>query len=57
MKEWRKTLFGREMMFQHGKVAKQSAGSIWARFGDSIVLATVNVSDNTVEGIDLYHSQ
>ncbi|HCL98930.1 MAG TPA: polyribonucleotide nucleotidyltransferase [Fervidobacterium sp.] len=52
MKEWRKTLFGREMMFQHGKVAKQSAGSIWARFGDSIVLATVNVSDNTVEGID-----
>lgn len=52
MKEWRKTLFGRELLFQHGKVAKQSAGSIWARFGDTVVLATVNVSDNVVEGID-----
>ncbi len=52
MKEWRKNLFGREWLFQHGKVAKQSAGSIWARFGDSVVLATVNVSDNVVEGID-----
>uniref|UniRef100_A0A7C5U549 Polyribonucleotide nucleotidyltransferase n=1 Tax=Fervidobacterium nodosum TaxID=2424 RepID=A0A7C5U549_9BACT len=52
MKEWRKTLFGRELVFQHGKVAKQSAGSIWARFGDSVVLATVNISDKTVEGID-----
>ncbi|HOQ39431.1 MAG TPA: polyribonucleotide nucleotidyltransferase [Fervidobacterium sp.] len=52
MKEWKKVLFGREMMFQHGKVAKQSAGSIWASFGDSVVLATVNVSDRTVEGID-----
>ncbi|MCX7653344.1 MAG: polyribonucleotide nucleotidyltransferase [Fervidobacterium sp.] len=52
MKEWRKKLFGRELVFQYGKVAKQSAGSIWARFGDSVVLATVNVSDKTVEGID-----
>lgn len=52
MKEWRKTLFGRELVFQQGKVAKQSAGSIWARFGDSVVLATVNISDKTVEGID-----
>ncbi|MEN3042040.1 MAG: polyribonucleotide nucleotidyltransferase [Fervidobacterium sp.] len=52
MKEWRKRLFGRELVFQYGKVAKQSAGSIWARFGDSVVLATVNVSDKTVEGID-----
>ena len=52
VREWRKTLFGKEWVFQHGKVAKQSAGSIWARFGDSVVLATVNVSDNVVEGID-----
>ncbi|ODN30895.1 polyribonucleotide nucleotidyltransferase [Fervidobacterium thailandense] len=52
MREWRKVLFGREFYFQHGKVAKQSAGAIWARMGDTVVLATVNVSDNVVEGID-----
>ncbi len=52
VREWRKVLFGKEWVFQHGKVAKQSAGSIWARFGDSVVLATANVSDNVVEGID-----
>uniref|UniRef100_A0A7C4VTG2 Polyribonucleotide nucleotidyltransferase n=1 Tax=Fervidobacterium thailandense TaxID=1008305 RepID=A0A7C4VTG2_9BACT len=52
MREWRKVLFGREFYFQHGKVAKQSAGAIWARMGDTVVLSTVNVSDNVVEGID-----
>lgn len=52
MREWRKVLFGREFYFQHGRVAKQSAGAIWARMGDTVVLATVNVSDNVAEGID-----
>ncbi|MBO8160199.1 MAG: polyribonucleotide nucleotidyltransferase [Thermosipho sp. (in: Bacteria)] len=51
-KEWKKNIFGREMVVQYGKVAKQSAGSIWLRFGDSVVLATVNISDRVIEGID-----
>lgn len=52
MKEWKKILFGRELIIQQGKLAKQSAGSILARFGDSVVLATANISDKKVEGID-----
>ncbi|SHH22717.1 polyribonucleotide nucleotidyltransferase [Thermosipho atlanticus] len=51
-REWQREIFGRKMVVQYGKVAKQSAGSIWLRFGDSIVLATVNISDRVVEGID-----
>lgn len=52
VKEWKKEIFGREWVIQHGKVAKQSAGSIWLKFGDSVVLATANISDNVIEGID-----
>ncbi len=52
MREWKTTIFGRELVIQHGKVAKQSAGSIFARFGDSVVLATANISDKVIEGID-----
>ncbi|MCD6104199.1 MAG: polyribonucleotide nucleotidyltransferase [Thermosipho sp. (in: Bacteria)] len=52
VKEWKKEIFGREWAVQYGKVAKQSAGSIWLKFGDSVVLATANISDRVVEGID-----
>jgi polyribonucleotide nucleotidyltransferase len=51
-REWTKELFGRKMIVQHGKVAKQSAGSVWVQFGDSVVLATANISDRTIEGVD-----
>lgn len=52
MKEWRRNILGRELVVQYGKVAKQSSGSALVRFGDTVVLATANISDKAVEGID-----
>ncbi|QTA38953.1 polyribonucleotide nucleotidyltransferase [Thermosipho ferrireducens] len=52
VKEWKTKLFGRDLIVQYGKVAKQSSGSIWLQFGESVVLATVNISDRVIEGID-----
>lgn len=51
-KEWSKELFGRKITVQYGKVAKQSSGSAWVQFGDSVVLATANISDRVIEGVD-----
>ncbi|MBT1247836.1 polyribonucleotide nucleotidyltransferase [Thermosipho sp. 1244] len=51
-KEWSKELFGRKLTVQYGKVAKQSSGSAWVQFGDSVVLATANISDRVIEGVD-----
>ncbi|MDK2949877.1 MAG: polyribonucleotide nucleotidyltransferase [Thermotoga sp.] len=52
MKEWRREILGRELVVQHGKVAKQSSGAVLVRFGDTAVLATANISDKVIEGID-----
>ncbi|PLV59999.1 polyribonucleotide nucleotidyltransferase [Thermotoga sp. KOL6] len=52
MKEWRREILGKELVVQYGKVAKQSSGSALVRFGDTVVLATANISDKVIEGID-----
>ncbi|MBN2361797.1 MAG: polyribonucleotide nucleotidyltransferase, partial [Deltaproteobacteria bacterium] len=41
-----------EMVFDVGRVAKQSNGSVWLRYGDSVVLVTVNSDKREREGID-----
>jgi polyribonucleotide nucleotidyltransferase len=42
------------MKFEVGRVAKQAHGSVWARWGDTIVLVTLCVSREAKEGIDFF---
>src|SRR3989338_1771800 len=42
------------MSFEVGKIAKQAAGAVCVRWGDSIVLVTVCASTKPKEGIDFF---
>jgi len=52
LRSWEVELFGRKIVVEHGKVAKQAHGSVLLRMGESAVLATATMSDNAVQGID-----
>src|SRR5215217_1975969 len=41
-----KTFAGRKLVIETGRMAKQAAGSALVQFGDTMVLATVTVSEN-----------
>ena len=45
-------LAGRTLRLETGRVAKQADGSIWASYGDTVVLATAVASQNTKPGVD-----
>jgi polyribonucleotide nucleotidyltransferase len=45
VKHVERTFAGRPLRFEAGRLAKQAAGSCLIRFGDTVVLATVTVSD------------
>ena len=42
------------MTFEMGRIAKQAAGSVWVRFGDSVVLVTVCAADEAKAGADFF---
>jgi polyribonucleotide nucleotidyltransferase len=42
------------LTFEVGRVAKQASGSVWCRWGDSVVLVTVCQSKDPKEGIDFF---
>ncbi|MDB4880709.1 MAG: Polyribonucleotide nucleotidyltransferase [Gemmatimonadetes bacterium] len=46
MQRIEKTFAGRTLVIETGRMAKQAAGSCLITFGDTVVLATVTVSDN-----------
>jgi polyribonucleotide nucleotidyltransferase len=46
MQRIEKTFAGRKLVIETGRMAKQAAGSCLITFGDTMVLATVTVSDN-----------
>ncbi len=52
LRSWETELFGRKIVVEHGKMAKQAHGSILLRMGESAVLATATMSDEAIEGID-----
>ncbi|RKX54920.1 MAG: polyribonucleotide nucleotidyltransferase [Thermotoga sp.] len=52
MKVWEKEIFGRKLVVEHGKMAKQASGSILLRFEDSALLTTVTAKEEPVEGVD-----
>ena len=43
---------GRTLRLETGRVAKQADGSIWATYGDTVLLATAVASPNAKPGID-----
>jgi len=43
---------GRPLRLETGRVAKQADGSIWASYGDTVVLATAVASQNAKPGVD-----
>ncbi|HET9867673.1 MAG TPA: hypothetical protein VFQ06_10310, partial [Nitrospira sp.] len=45
-------LAGRTLRLETGRVAKQADGSIWASYGDTVILATAVASQNAKPGID-----
>ena len=43
---------GRTLRLETGRVAKQADGSIWASYGDTVVLATAVAAQTAKPGID-----
>ena len=43
---------GRTLKLETGRVAKQADGSVWAQYGDTVVLATAVASQNAKPGVD-----
>src|SRR5918995_2617334 len=43
---------GRTLRLETGRVAKQADGSVWASYGETVVLATAVASQNAKPGID-----
>ena len=48
-----RTIAGRTLSFETGVVARQAAGSVLARMGDTVVLSAITVA-NPREGIDFF---
>jgi len=45
---------GRQLILETGRLAKQAGGAIFARYGDTAVLATATASKEPREGIDFF---
>lgn len=54
MKVLEKELFGRKLRIEHGKVAKQSLGSVMLTFNESTILVTTDASGDAVKGQDFF---
>ncbi|NUU96051.1 polynucleotide phosphorylase [Marinitoga sp. 1135] len=52
MKVWETELFGRKLVIEHGKMAKQAHGSVLLRYGKSAILITATASKEAKEGVD-----
>ena len=49
-----RTLNGKVLSIETGRVAKQADGSVLVRFGDTVILATAVMSGTPREGIDFF---
>ncbi|KLO21573.1 polyribonucleotide nucleotidyltransferase [Marinitoga sp. 1197] len=52
MKVWETEIFGRKLIIEHGKMAKQAHGSILLKYGKSAILVTATASKEAKDGID-----
>ncbi|HPE67731.1 MAG TPA: polyribonucleotide nucleotidyltransferase [Thermotogota bacterium] len=44
-RQWKRRMFDREFVVEHGKVARQSAGSAYIRAGDTVILVVANAAN------------
>ena len=49
-----KTIAGRTMRLETGRVARQSNGSVLVTLGETSLLATVNAAKEPKEGVDFF---
>lgn len=49
---WQKEVCGNAFIIEHGKMARQSSGSVLVRLGESVVLVNANVAKNPKPGGD-----
>ncbi len=54
VKSFKADFFGEEILIETGKLAEQAHGSVVARVGDTVVLATAVVADQQREGVDFF---
>jgi len=47
-------LAGRELTIEFGKYAQQASGSAFVRYGDTVVMVNVTMSDTAREGVDFF---
>ena len=43
---FKKNFFGKNLIVEHGQLAKQATGSVLVRYGDTVVLTAVVVNKN-----------
>lgn len=48
------TLAGRPLVVETGKMAQLSSGSCFVRYGDTVVLCNVTMSDKPRDGVDFF---
>ena len=53
-KSYETELAGRKLIIETGKVAELSNGSVWVRYGDTVVMVNVTASKEPREGIDFF---
>ena len=53
-KSYETKLAGRKLIIETGKVAELSNGSVWVRYGDTVVMVNVTASKEPREGIDFF---
>lgn len=47
-------LAGRKLTLEFGKYAQQASGSVWVRYGDTVVMVNATMSDKPREGTDFF---
>ena len=57
MKKVKKTIAGKEMQLETGRIARQSNGAVLVSLGETTVLATVNAAKEPREDIDFFPLQ
>ncbi|MDK2951014.1 MAG: polyribonucleotide nucleotidyltransferase [Kosmotogales bacterium] len=47
---WEKDFFGKTLRIEQGKMAKQAGGSCLVKYGESVILCTVDGNENPIDG-------
>jgi polyribonucleotide nucleotidyltransferase len=51
-KKWEREIFGKKLVVEHGKMAKQADGACFVKFDESALLTTVGGSEERNEGVN-----